>query len=181
MSGLPRGGAFRDFARPGTTTFFLTAPFKPAVHLVGDFNGWDPRPRLCSTTAAATFWLPFPSRARLATSLLVTMDGLGRAGVCRRPVCPRDRLGRIGPKAVLADDAALSWHDLSWQRPPLRDLVIYELCVRDFGAPGRHSAPGDWLSATIGPLCRRACQARPPAAPRGQRHRADAGQRVPRR
>ena len=24
------------------------------------------------------------------------------------------------------------WHDQTWQRPSLRELVIYEVCVRDF-------------------------------------------------
>ena len=38
---IPRGGPFRNYERPDTVTFFLTAPFKPAVHLAGDFNGWN--------------------------------------------------------------------------------------------------------------------------------------------
>jgi 1,4-alpha-glucan branching enzyme len=38
-----------------------------------------------------------------------------------------------GPWAYLAAQSpAFTWHDQAWQTPALRDLIIYELCVRDF-------------------------------------------------
>jgi 1,4-alpha-glucan branching enzyme len=38
----------------------------------------------------------------------------------------------------LSSDRPFVWHDRGWQRPPLRDLVIYELCVRDFAGEKRN-------------------------------------------
>ena len=37
--------------------------------------------------------------------------------------------------------ADFPWTDQDWQTPPLRDLVIYELCVRDFGGEWRQDRP----------------------------------------
>lgn len=34
-----RGGAHMDLVEDGTVTFILTAPFKPYVSIVGEFNG----------------------------------------------------------------------------------------------------------------------------------------------
>ena len=40
------------------------------------------------------------------------------------------------------------WTDEGWRTPPLRDLVIYELCVRDFAGLWRNNQPvyGDFSS-----------------------------------
>ena len=74
---LPRGGPWRDFQTPGTVTFFLTAPFKPAVSLFGDFNGWDAAATPMHTDGSGLFWatvrLTGPTRYRFA----VTLDGSG--------------------------------------------------------------------------------------------------------
>jgi 1,4-alpha-glucan branching enzyme len=138
---LPRGGAYRDFTRAGTATFFLTAPFKPAVHLVGDFNDWDPRATPMQSDGQGLFWATVPVQGRSRYQFVVTMDGSGEQVWVADPYAREIIWDAWGPKAVLADDPPFPWHDQDWQRPPLRDLVVYELCVRDFA--GARAAEGN--------------------------------------
>ena len=129
---LPRGGAYRDFVCPGTATFFLTAPFKPAVHLVGDFNGWDPVATPMEHCGQDLYCATVPVQGRVRYECVVTMDDSGRQVWVADPYAREITWDRWGPKAVLAADPPYTWHDQGWQRPVLRDLSIYELCVRDF-------------------------------------------------
>jgi len=134
---LPRGGAFRDYERPGTATFFLTAPAKPAVHLAGDFNGWEPRSIPMETDGNDLFWVTIPLRGPAYYRFVVTVDGSGQRVWVADPYAREIRWDREGPKAFLADEPPYTWGDQAWQRPPLRDLTIYELSVRDFSGEKR--------------------------------------------
>ncbi len=136
-SELPRGGAFRNFERPGATTFFLTAPYKPAVHLIGDFNGWNPRATPMTTDGKGLFWVTVPLRGSTEYRFLVTMDETGKQVVVADPYAREIRWDGQGPKAFLGDEPAYTWHDAAWRRPALRDLILYELCVRDFAGEKR--------------------------------------------
>lgn len=130
--GTPRGGPFRDFERPGSVTFFLTAPHKPAVHLAGDFNGWDPAATPMHTDGTGLFWVTIPLRGPTHYRFVVTLDESGKQIWVADPYAREIRWDRWGPLAYLADDPPYVWHDQGWRRPPLRELTIYELCVRDF-------------------------------------------------
>ena len=153
--GLPRGGAYRDFARPGTTTFFLTAPYKPAVHLVGDFNNWDPKATLMESDGCGLFHATLPVHGRARYEFLITMDRTGQQVYAADPYATEIDWDDYGPKAIVADDAPYQWHDRSWQRPPLKDLVIYELCVRAFsGRRATRGLGGDQLGRFAGVTAR---------------------------
>ncbi|MGQ9491206.1 MAG: alpha-amylase family glycosyl hydrolase [Anaerolineae bacterium] len=128
----PRGGAYRDLERPGTVTFFLTAPYKLTVHLAGDFNNWDPVSTPMATDGRGLFWATVPLRGATHYRFVVTMDESGQQVWVADPYAREIRWDRWGPKAYLADDPPYVWHDQGWRRPPLRELTIYELCVRDF-------------------------------------------------
>jgi 1,4-alpha-glucan branching enzyme len=80
------------------------------------------------------FWATVPVSGRARYEFLVTMDGSGRQVYTADPYATEIIWDDCGPKAVLADDPPYVWHDASWQRPPLRELLIYEVCVRDFNA-----------------------------------------------
>ncbi len=136
---LPRGGAYWNFERPGTATFFLTAPKKPAVHLVGDFNAWNPRTTPMQTDGQGLFWVTVPLRASTHYRFVVTMDGSGQRVWVADPYAREIRWDQWGPKAFLAEETAFTWRDQGWQRPALRDLAIYELGVRDFSGEKRLS------------------------------------------
>lgn len=134
---LPRGGVYRNQERPGSATFFLTAPAIPAVHLAGDFNGWDPHGIPMATDGSGLFWatvhLDGPTHYRFA----VTREDPGQRVWVADPYAREIRWDSQGAKALLADDPPYAWHDAAWQRPPLRDLILYELCVRDFAGEKR--------------------------------------------
>ena len=130
---LPRGGAFRDYEQPGAVTFFLTAPEKTAAHVVGDFNGWDSHATPMETDGRGSFWVTAPLRGTTHYRFVVAQDEAGQQYVSvADPYAQEVRWDPAGPKAFLGNDPAYIWHDQTWQRPPLRELVIYEVCVRDF-------------------------------------------------
>ena len=138
QSSLPRGGAIRNFERHGATTFFLTAPEKPAVHLVGDFNQWDPLATPMHRVNDVLFSVTVPLRGPTHYRFVVTMDQAGQQVVVADPYAREIRWDHAGPMAYLADDEPYVWHDGGWRRPALRDLVLYELGVRDFSGEKRH-------------------------------------------
>jgi 1,4-alpha-glucan branching enzyme len=145
---LPRGGAYRDLEDRGAATFCLTAPFKPAVHLVGDFNNWNPTSTPMLTNGNGFFWVTVPVAGRARYQFVVTVDESGEQVWVADPYACEIVWDGRGPKAVLGDDPPFTWHDRSWQRPVLRDLVIYELCVRDFS--GRKVAGGEQFGTFAG-------------------------------
>ncbi len=90
---MPRGGPFRNYERPDTVTFFLTAPFKPAVHLVGDFNGWNPHATPMQTDCQGHFWVTLPLTGRIEYRFAVTMDGSGKQVFVTEDPYARNPLG----------------------------------------------------------------------------------------
>ncbi len=153
-SRLPRGGAFRNLERPGhagadTATFCLTAPSKLTAHVVGDFNAWNPRATAMQTNGNGHFWATVPvSRGPLRYQFVVHQSEPGAEVWVADPYAREITWDAHGPKAILADDPPFTWHDHEWRRPLLRDLVIYELCVRDF--TGRKSDTGEQLGTFAG-------------------------------
>ena len=136
---LPRGGAFRDYEQPGTVTFFLTAPEKTAAHVAGDFNGWDLESTPMETDGSGPFWATVPLRGTTHYRFVVAQDGAEPQRVSSRRSLRRGKSAGIrrGRRLFSSDDPEYVWHDQAWQRPPLRDLAIYEVCVRDFAGTKR--------------------------------------------
>jgi 1,4-alpha-glucan branching enzyme len=127
-----RGGAHRDLIGKDTVTFVLRAPHKPFVSLVGDFNAWDTRRHPLQTDGEGTWWVTVPDPGRTRYGFYVIVDNDTHAWV-GDPYAREVQWSQYTPWGVLPGrEAPFAWHDVRWRTPPLRDLVIYELCVRDF-------------------------------------------------
>ena len=167
--------AFRDFEHPGSVTFFLTAPFKPAVHLLGDFNGWDPNASPMHSDGEGCFWLTLPLRGRVEYRFAVTMDESGRKVWVAHPdvtICGTNG-GRKRSCRWIVDSSGTTRHGGA---PHFETLSSTKLCVRDF-VGGRSATTATGSASTTG--------WRPGSITwqraRHERHRAYAGQRVFRR
>ena len=127
-----RGGVYHDLLAPNTTTFVMYAPFKPYVSLVGDFNGWNSRANRMVTDGRGVWWTTIPRPGETRYGYYVAIDDQSHAWV-GDPYATQLKWTTDGPWAYLAAQSpAFTWHDQAWQTPALRDLIIYELCVRDF-------------------------------------------------
>ncbi len=132
-----RGGPWRDFQTPGTVTFFLTAPFKPAVNLVGDFNGWNATATPMHTDGSGLFWVTVRLTGPTYYRFIVTLDGSGEQVTVADPYAREIRWDGKDAKAFFSNEPDYPWRHTGWRKPALRDLAIYELCVRDFSGEKR--------------------------------------------
>ncbi len=132
LPGDIRGGAHRDLVERGLVTFVMRAPYKPFVSLVGDFNGWDTLSHPMQTDGEGTWWISVPDPGRTRYGYYVVVDDDAHAWV-GDPYAREVQWSHETPWALLhGRESAFVWRDKKWRTPPLRDLVIYELCVRDF-------------------------------------------------
>lgn len=136
-----RGGVYFDYFSPGTVTFVLYAPFKPYVSLVGDFNNWNSRANRMVTDGMGLWWTtittpvaqPESQNARpIRYGYYVAIDEQSHVWVGDPYAVQVDWSGPTPWALLPAPDDAFAWSDDQWRTPALRDLVIYELCVRDF-------------------------------------------------
>ncbi len=84
------------------------------------------------------------------------LDPRGRAGdaygfrIGSGPVFPdpasRAQRGDVHGRSLVVDSSSYAWQDSTWQRPPFRDLVIYELHVGTFTEQGTFLAAIEHLS-----------------------------------
>lgn len=141
-----RGGYHVDLLGEGTVTFVLRAPFKPFVSLVGDFNGWNSRANIMSTEGEGIWWTTIPHPGATRYGFYVAVDDQSHVWI-GDPYAYEVHWDETGPWAylpaqdVLAQRHHFAWGDASWQTPRLRDLVIYELGVRDFGGRWVNNQP----------------------------------------
>ena len=134
-----RGGAHVNLLKPNTVTFVLRAPHKPFVSVVGDFNQWDTRTHPMQTDGTGTWWItvPHPGHTRYGFYLVVDNDTHAWVG---DPYAMQVDWTPKAPWGVLpARPSHFRWTDGAWQTPPLRELIIYEVCVRD--------AAGGWVGS----------------------------------
>lgn len=133
-----RGGVHYDLLAPNSVTFVLYAPYKPYVSLIGDFNGWNSRANRMVTDGRGVWWttIPHPGETRYGYYVAIDDQTHVRVG---DPYATQLRWTTQTPWAFLpAHQPNFTWHDQQWQTPALRDLIFYELCVRDFA--------GSWLA-----------------------------------
>ncbi len=136
-----RGGAHANLMGEGTVTFVLHVPAKPYVSLVGDFNDWDARAHRMVTDGSGTWWITLPHPGPTRYGYYVAIDDQAHAWV-GDPYAKEVRWdGDEGHAYLPAPEPAFVWSDQAWQTPALRDLVIYELCVRDFAGEWRDDKP----------------------------------------
>ena len=147
-----RGGVhvnlFCDPDGADSVTFVLYAPFKQYVSLVGDFNEWDARRHRMVTDGRGVWWITLPHPGATRYGYYVAIDDQSHAWV-GDPYATELRWDADGPWAYLPESSpAFEWTDESWQTPAVRDLVIYELCVRDFAGRWHNNRPvyGDFAS-----------------------------------
>lgn len=127
-----RGGAHVDLVAPDTVTFVLYAPFKSYVSLVGDFNGWNTRAHRMVTDGAGTWWTTITHPGVTQYGFYVAIDEQTHAWV-GDPYATEVAWTTTGTWGVLpARSAPFAWTDQAWHTPALRELIIYELCIRDF-------------------------------------------------
>lgn len=133
-----RGGYYLDLLAPGTVTFILRAPFKPFVSLVGDFNDWNSRANMMTTEGEGIWWTTIEHPGPTRYGFYVAVDEQSHVWVSD-PYAQEIHWTKEGPWSFLpAADVDIArkefdWQDEQWRTPALRDLVIYELGVRDFG------------------------------------------------
>lgn len=135
-----RGGAHFDLLTPESVTFVFDAPHKPFVSLVGDFNGWNTRANIMTTNGQGLWWTTIPRPGRTRYGFYVAMDDQSHVWV-GDPYATELRWDHKGPWAYLADPSHFRWTDQGWCTPDLRDLVIYELNVRDFAGAWVRNRP----------------------------------------
>jgi 1,4-alpha-glucan branching enzyme len=136
------GGVHFDLIAPDTVTFVLRAPFKPYVSLVGDFNDWNTRTHRMVTDGQGLWWITLAAPGATRYGYYVAIDDQAHVWV-GDPYARELRWEGDAPWAYLPAGRPVPfvWQDEAWQTPPLRDLVIYELCVRDFAGEWRENQP----------------------------------------
>jgi 1,4-alpha-glucan branching enzyme len=123
--------------RDGTVTFALHAPGKRFVAVAGDFNGWDPHADMMNYSPDGTWWLTRPVSNGVWHYQYVIEGRSFLADPCARDVEWKDERGREGyqpwdARAVLrVGQPAFVWTATNYTRPPLEELVIYELHIDD--------------------------------------------------
>lgn len=151
MTALPadiRGGVHIDLVSPDSVTFVFHAPYKSYVSLVGDFNEWDSRRHRMVTDGQGTWWITLPHPGATRYGFYVSIDDQAHTWV-GDPYAAEVSWDGDNPWAFLPDLAPhFAWSDDGWRTPNMRDLVIYELCVRDFAGLWRNNQPvfGDFNS-----------------------------------
>lgn len=157
-AGLVDGINFHD-GDPGRVTLVLRAPGKQFVHAIGDFNAWEVRDEFLlkrdATDPLGTRWwielTGLPAGQEVRFQYLV--DGQIRVSDPYAPkVLDQANDPFIGPTrypgliaypvgqtthlvSVIRPGAPpYPWQTTGWVRPPVEDLVVYELLLRDFVA-----------------------------------------------
>ncbi len=178
--GLPRGGPVVDPAHPDLVTFCLTAPFKPAVALVGDFNGWNPSSHPMQTDGRGFFWLTVRLTGPTHYRFAVTMDGSGKQVTVADPYAREIRWDSAGPEGVLRRGEGLC---LARPRAGRRGVAEAAAAGADDlrALRARLQRAEERQPGAVRSLSRREGPARSPRGVGRQRNRADAHYRVPRR
>jgi 1,4-alpha-glucan branching enzyme len=128
-----RGGAHVNMVEDGTVTFILTAPFKPYVSVVGEFNGWDILAHPMYFDGDRIWWITIPLTQPTRYQFYVEIDDVVNRVVVGDPYAHQVQWDNNGPNAYLSFCAPYQWQEDRCTAPAHEELIIYELCVRDFG------------------------------------------------
>lgn len=144
-----------NYINDSTVRFCLLAPWKDNVFVIGGFNNWEIRPEhmMKRSQDGETYWLEVTGLTkRVEIGFQYVVDGGIRVGdpYCEKIIDP-DNDGGIaqviypnilpvypngktqGIISVLEiDPIEYQWGINNFQKPDTRDLVIYELLVRDY-------------------------------------------------
>lgn len=166
VAALPSG--MRDginYVDDKTVTLVLYAPFKKVVHVIGDFNNWLPSSSYIMKKSGDHFWLTLnnltPKKEYIFQYLV---DGDIRiadpyAEKISDPYDDKDIPASTYPGLILypagktSERAAVlqtgqtpyTWRNTNYTIPAKKDLIIYELHIRDFTAEGTVKAAKEKL------------------------------------
>jgi 1,4-alpha-glucan branching enzyme len=118
----------------GIVTFALYAPGKQSVHVAGSFNGWH-RSRDALSQRDEGYWVIARDvdRGRCQYQFIVDEELV----ICDPYAQEIEPAPDDVPRAVIEVGRPIyAWRHEDWQRPNLRDLIIYELHVGDFSPEG---------------------------------------------
>lgn len=143
-----------NYINDTTVTLCLYAPYKNFVYLIGDFNDWQPEPSylLNKTPDGKRYWITLNNleknkeyRFQYYVDLDVKigdpyaeklLDQYGDVGINNiiYPDLIKYPTGKTAEMVSVLQTAQTpyNWTDAGFTRPDNRDLVIYELLVRDF-------------------------------------------------
>ncbi len=165
-----KDGITYDPADPTRATLSLYAPKKKFVYVIGDFNNWEVQPAYFMAkdsvrADSVRYWLTLTGLTpgtEYAFQYLV--DGTIRMGdpysekildpsndpyisAATYPNLKPYPSGKtLYPVTVLQTARpAFGWHDAGFRRPAQKDLVVYELLVRDFTAAKNYQTLVDTL------------------------------------
>ena len=130
-----RGGAHPNLVGNGTVTFLFFAPYKPFVALVGDFNQWDTRAHPMQTDGLGLWWVTIKNPGTTRYGFYVLIDDNSHAWVGDPYAAVVDWSDKAPWGLFAGNEQPYLWKSQEWKTPPLREMIIYELCVRD--AAGR--------------------------------------------
>lgn len=154
----------------GTVTFSLFAPFKQYVYLIGDFNGWTPGAAYLLKKDSVDvnnvwYWGTFSGLSGREVRFQYFVDGLIRVAdpYSEKVLFEGESTSTTNlpgqtsvtypsglttqPVGVIAAGApSYAWQTTGWTRPAPKNLVIYELLVRDFLAAHSFNALADTLA-----------------------------------
>lgn len=149
-----------------TVTLVLYAPFKQYVHVIGDFNNWLPQSSFLMKKDGARFWITLnnltPQKEYIFQYLI---DGNIRiadpyAEKISDPYDDKDIAKTTYPNLIAypsdktferasvlqTGQVPYSWKNTTYSIPEKKDLVIYEMLIRDFTTEGTIKAAKEKLS-----------------------------------
>ncbi|QKJ28698.1 alpha-amylase [Mucilaginibacter mali] len=153
------------FINNGTSAIFnLYAPGKTSVAVIGEFNNWQPT-TMNNTTDGKNWWIQvdgLDANKEYAYQFLVNGSLKVADPYCEKILDPdNDKYitasvypnlkayptGQTGNVSVMqANQTAYTWKNTTFTRPDKKNLVIYELHVRDFVATHSYKTIKDTLN-----------------------------------
>ncbi|NCD34204.1 MAG: hypothetical protein EOL87_12430 [Spartobacteria bacterium] len=129
------------FDTNGLVTFALFAPDKKYVSLIGTMNDWDPEAHVMNYSPNGIWWTTMQLTNGTYEYQYVIDGKKTLADPYSTDVNWTDEKGQETWKSELArsviqvGQSPFAWEDETYQRPPLKDLIVYELFIEDF-CPG---------------------------------------------
>ena len=142
VAAVPEGTRLGVWTDKSGTLFALFAPGKHFISVVGDFNEWNPLADPMNVSSDGTWWLrkKLPAGTYRYQYLIDGQQLL--ADPFSHDVTWQDEMGKethLPERALSVLEVGakpFAWGDADYVRPPLNQLIIYELCLDDF-CPGR--------------------------------------------
>lgn len=124
-------------------TFRCWAPKARSVHVIGDFNDWQPQEASLLNPDGKGHWLGFLPEVRDRQGYMFFVAGEGSEGPKRDPYARE--LQTPFPSHCIIRTTDFPWHETGYVTPPFHDFVIYQLHVGTFFTPNLPRKGGTFL------------------------------------